>query len=274
MHPFLLSGFWYIPPNDVGVFLFLQKNRFGWLKLQTVFWVWAVAQITVHLVLSWFTGQPEIWAEFTHRIVRRLLCLYLYWGYPSLPASFPVAVIALNSVLWFFEPVKQWVFCRFCCLCLVRTGACPQAETHEKQESHLDSFLYLRVSSPPESLLGCSGISGLLCCVVLMLSKVYSYCLQTIQKLGIFFFLCKRILLDCLLLNICKCFLSWRRVTLHSALEEQWHFCFSTGQNGGLQLLFHFPWELNVLFWPFGFFHEYNLFWIPNEQVWCVSCRN
>ena len=127
-----------------------------------------------------------MWAELTHRIVHRLLCLCLYWGYPSRPTSFPVAVIAPNSVLWFFEPVKQWVFCRFCCLCLVRMGACLQAEIHEKQESHLESFLYLRVNSPPESVLGYAGISWLLCCVVLMLSKVYSYYLQTVQKLDFF----------------------------------------------------------------------------------------
>ena len=96
MAPVLISETQSIPPNGVDFFLFAET---GWLKLPTVVWVWAVAPATA-IAFSFIlvSGQLAVWEGLTHRRACHLL-VCLQWSHPSLPASCPVAAIALNGPL-------------------------------------------------------------------------------------------------------------------------------------------------------------------------------
>lgn len=70
-----------------------------------------------------FRAQPEIWAEFIHRI----------WGSPlrlspfqDVPLCCPAVVFPLNSVLWFFKPIHLSL-----CTGVLATPSrpCPQTES-------------------------------------------------------------------------------------------------------------------------------------------------
>lgn len=55
---------------------------------------------------AWFRAQAEIWIELIRRIWGSL-SLGLF--FQEVPLYFPTVLLPLNSVPWFFKPVKLWI---------------------------------------------------------------------------------------------------------------------------------------------------------------------